>query len=1058
MEKAIYWFSKNHVAANFLMLAVVVMGLTSWGKLKKEIFPETSVDVVLVRIPYPNATPEEVERGVCVPVEEAVEDVEGVDRIKSTAGQGMGSVVIEVKSGYKVRDVMDDVKTRVDAITNFPEEAETPTLEEMILNAEVISVAIYADTDEASLLEMSNRLRDELQGLPEITKVTLSNNRPYEIGIEVSEDTLRAYGLTFDQVASAVRASSLDLPAGSVRTEAGEVLVRTEARRYRADEFAAITVVTRQDGSQVRLGEIADIVDGFEEIDLESRFNGKPCMLLRVFRTGNEDTLKVAAAVKKFIAEDAPRLFPEGVSFEIWKDDSKYLSGRLDLLGRNAVFGFILVLIVLSLFLRPVLAFLVALGIPASFMGALMLMPWLGVSINMISLFAFILVLGIVVDDAIIVGENVYERISRGEDPKHAAPAGTHEVGVIVIFGVLTTMMAFTPMLGLSGVSGKIWPNIPLVVIPTLAWSLLQSKFVLPAHLALLRRHDPNKRTLSDKLLGGVDRALKGFIERVYQPVLDLALRWRYVTTCLFLAVLVIVGGLVGTGWIKFNFFPDVEADVVIARLRLADGVAFETTRDAVRKIEAASNRLNQEYLEKHGASVIRNTLASAGVQPFLNGFEALAGAPKGDHLGEVTLELIDGADREMSGIEIASRWRELTGPIPGALELTFQTQGAGGGNAIDLELTGTDIVELEKASEFVKTALADYQGVIDIADNNNPGQRELKLGIKPAGEILGLRLMDVSRQVRQAFYGDETQRLQRGRDEVKVMVRYPETERRSLQNLTEMKIRAADGSEIPFHEVAEVKMGRSASAIRRADRRRAISVTADIDKAVPGANANEVVASLNAEVLPKMKERFPGVSYGFEGEQKDQRQSVREIGQKALLAMLGIYVLLAIPLRSYFQPLIVMSVIPFGLVGAVLGHVAMGLNLSIMSMCGVVALAGIVVNDSLVMVEFVNRERALGHDVHLAAIKAGMRRFRPIMLTSITTFVGIMPMVFETDLQARFLIPMAVSLGFGILFATFITLILVPVIYLIMEDNTWLLRILFRRSISSPVDASVVA
>ena len=766
----------------------------------------------------------------------------------------------------------------------------------------------------------------------------------------------------------------------------------------------------------------------------------------------------MAAAVKKFIAEDAPLLFPEGVSFEIWKDDSKYLSGRLDLLGRNAIFGFILVLIVLSLFLRPVLAFLVALGIPASFMGALMLMPWLGVSINMISLFAFILVLGIVVDDAIIVGENVYERISRGEDPKHAAPAGTHEVGVVVIFGVLTTMMAFTPMLGLSGVSGKIWPNIPLVVIPTLAWSLLQSKFVLPAHLALLRRHDPNKRTLSDKLLGGVDRTLKAFIERVYQPVLNLAMRWRYVTTCLFLALLVTVGGLVGTGWIKFNFFPDVEADVVIARLRLADGVAFETTRDAVRKIEAASNRLNQEYLEKHGASVIRNTLASAGVQPFLNGFEALAGAPKGDHLGEVTIELIDGADRQMSGIEIASRWRELTGPIPGALELAFQTQGAGGGNAIDLELTGTDIVELEKASEFVKTALAGYQGVIDIADNNNPGQRELKLGIKPAGEILGLRLMDVSRQVRQAFYGDETQRLQRGRDEVKVMVRYPEAERRSLQNLTDMKIRAADGSEVPFHEVAEVKMGRSASAIRRADRRRAISITADIDKAVPGANANEVVASLNAEVLPKMKERFPGVSYGFEGEQKDQRQSVQEIGQKALLALLGIYVLLAIPLRSYFQPLIVMSVIPFGLVGAALGHVGMGLNLSIMSMCGIVALAGIVVNDSLVMVEFVNRERALGHDAHDAAIKAGMRRFRPILLTSVTTFVGIMPMVFETDLQARFLIPMAVSLGFGILFATFITLLLVPVIYLIMEDTGRLLRLLFCRAIPSPMDAPAAA
>lgn len=1044
MEKAIYWFSKNHVAANLLMLAVVVMGFTSWGKLKKEIFPETAIDVVLVSIPYPNATPEEVERGVCVPVEEAVEDVNGVDRIKSTASQGLGSVVIEVKSGFKVRDVMDDVKTRVDAITNFPEEAETPTLEEMVLNSEVISVAVFAETDEASLLELANRMRDQLQGLPEITKVTLANSRPYEIGIEVSEENLRAYGLTFDQVTNAVRASSLDLPAGSVRTDAGDVLVRTESRRYRPNEFASITVVTRQDGSQVKLGEIARIVDGFEEIDIESRFNGKPAMLLRIFRTGNEDTLKVAGAVKKYIAEEAPSVFPEGVSFEIWKDDSKYLQGRLDLLGRNALLGFVLVLVVLSLFLRPLLAFLVALGIPVSFMGALMLMPWLGVSINMISLFAFILVLGIVVDDAIVVGENVYERISRGEDPKIAAPAGTHEVGVIVVFGVLTTMMAFTPMLGLSGVSGRIWPNIPLVVIPTLAWSLLQSKFVLPSHLALLKRRDASRPTLSDKILGGVDRTLKSFVTGIYRPILDLAMRWRYVSTCIFVAILVTVIGLVGSGWIKFNFFPDVEADVIISRLSLANGVSFENTREAVRKIEAASAQLNAEYREKYGTDVIRNTLASAGVQPFLNGFEALAGAPKGDHLGEVTIELIDGADRMMSGVEIASRWRELTGPVPGALDLTFQTQGAAGGNAIDLELTGNNIENLESSAEIIKEALATYNGIIDISDNNRPGQRELKLSIKPAGEILGLRLSDVARQVRQAFYGDEAQRLQRGRDEVKVMVRYPESERRSMHNLTEMKIRTADGAEVPFNEVAEVVMGRSSSSIKRADRRRAVTVTADIDKAVPGANANEVVASLTSEVLPQMLQRYPGVTWSFQGEQKDQRQSVGEIGQKALIALLGIYVLLAIPLRSYFQPLIVMSVIPFGLVGAVLGHYAMGLNLSIMSMCGVVALAGIVVNDSLVMVEFVNRERALGHSLREAALKAGVRRFRPILLTTVTTFVGIMPMALETDLQARFLIPMAVSLGFGILFATFITLFLVPVIYLIMDDVGNGLRRLF--------------
>lgn len=1041
MEKAIYWFTRNHVAANLLMIAIMVMGISTWGKLKKEIFPETSINAVTIQVPFPNATPAEAERGVCVPIEEAIMEVDGISRLTSTAATSVGVVVAEIENGYDVRNVMDDIKTRVDAIDNFPEEAETPVLEELVLNGQVLSVAISAEADEKSLRTMADRLRDELTLLEDVTKVELALTRPYEISIEVSEDTLRAYGLTFDQVTAAVRDSSLDLPAGSVRTAGGEVLIRTESKRYRSPEFAEITVVTRPDGGKVKLGEIATIIDGFEEVDVESTFDGRRVMLANIFRVGNQDTLKVAAAVKKFIAEDAPRIFPDNVTLEIWKDDSVYLKGRLDLLGRNALFGMVLVLLVLSLFLRPTLAFLVALGIPVAFLGTVAVMPWLGVSINMISLFAFILVLGIVVDDAIVVGENVYERIEKGENPRTAAPAGTHEVGVVVIFGVLTTMMAFTPMLGLSGVSGKIWPNIPLVVIPTLFWSLLQSKFVLPSHLALLKAHDKNKRDFFSRLLDAVDRILKAFIRKVYQPILDVSIRWRYVTLCAFVGLVMTVVGLVSTGWIKFEFFPDVEADVVISRITLPEGVSFESTQAAVRTIEAASKQLQQEYTAKYGNPVIRHTLASSGTQPFQQGFDQIAGPPKASNLGEVTIELIGGTDRKMTAVEIASRWRELTGPIPGALELSFQTQAAGGGNAIDLEISGNNIAELEGAAAMIKEALAGYRGIIDIADNNRPGKRELKLAIKPGGETLGLRLADISRQARQAFYGDEAQRLQRGRDEVKVMVRYPESERQSINNLTAMKIRAADGTEIPFTSVASFDYGASAASIQRAERRRAIKVTGDIDDAVEGANANEVVAALTKDVFPKVKERYPGVQFGFQGEQKDQRQSVQEIGQKGLIALLGIYILLAVPLRSYFQPLIVMSVIPFGVVGAIIGHLFLGLSLSIMSMCGIVALAGIVVNDSLVMVEFINRERATGKTTLEAALTAGGRRFRPIMLTSITTFVGIMPMVFETDVQARFLIPMAVSLGFGVMFATFITLILIPAVYLMLEDVTNLIR-----------------
>jgi multidrug efflux pump subunit AcrB len=1035
MEKAIYWFTRNHVAANLLMVGVIVMGLSTWGTLKKEIFPETSIDAVAVRVPFPTATPEEVERGISVPVEEAIADVDGISRITSTSAPNLGLVVAEVESGYSVRSVMDDIKTRVDAIDNFPEEAEQPVLEELILNSEVLSVAISADTDERTLRVLAERFRDELTLLPEVTKVELKLTRPYEISIEVSEQTLRQRGITFDQVTAAVRGSSLDLPAGSVRTQGGEVLIRTEARRYSAADFAAITVITRNDGEKVTLGDIANVLDGFEEVDIESTFDGRRSMLATVYRVGGQDTLKVAEAVRTFIKDEAPRLFPEGLDLQIWKDDSVYLKGRLDLLGRNGATGLLLVLVVLSLFLRPALAALVTLGIPVAFLGAVMMMPWLGVSVNMISLFAFILVLGIVVDDAIVVGENVFHRIAQGEHPRTAAPAGTHEVGVVVTFGVLTTMMAFTPMLGLSGVSGKIWPNIPLIVIPTLAWSLLQSKLVLPSHLALLRPRSARRKGFTDGLLNAVDNTLQRFIRFVYTPALRLALRWRYVTLCVFLFLVTIIVGLVGTGWIKFKFFPDVEADVVIARVTLPEGVAFDSTRQAVRQIELASKELQRQYSERHGGPIIRHTLASSGTQPFQQGFDQLAGAPVATNLGEVTIELIPGADRAMAAAEVASRWRELTGPIPGALELSFQTQAAGGGNAIDLEVSGNNIEEIEGAAQMIKDALANYRGVIDIADNNRPGKRELKLGILPEGESLGLRLADVSRQVRQAFYGDEAQRLQRGRDEVKVMVRYPESERQSISSISELRIRSADGAEIPFSSVAAFDYGRSASAIQRADRRRAIKVTADIDDTVEGANANEVVASLVEDVFPKVRERFPAVQFGFHGEQKDQRQSVQEMSQKALLALLGIYVLLAIPLRSYIQPAIVMSVIPFGIVGAILGHVIMGLSLSIMSMCGVVALAGIVVNDSLVMVEFVNRERAAGHGLINAALQAGARRFRPILLTSATTFAGLMPMLFETDLQARFLIPMAVSLGFGVLFATVITLVLIPVVYLMLED-----------------------
>jgi multidrug efflux pump subunit AcrB len=1051
MHSAIQWFSRNHVAGNFLMLAVLIAGFSTWFKLKREIFPEVGVDAITVRIPYPNATPEESERGVCIPVEEAIADLQGIKKVRSTASRNVGVVTIEIETGYEVRNVMSDVKSRIDAIDNFPEEAETPILEEILLKSPVMSVTLTADTDEATLRRIAEMVRDDLlafeapkptslpqwiaraiRGAPRISQVEIAGTRPYEISIEVSEEKLRSLGLRLADVAQAVRTSTLDLPGGSIRTDRGEIILRALGKRYLAEELADIPLATSTDGALIRLGDVATLIDGFEDIDLTSRFDKKDALVINIFRVGNEDTLTLAALVRDYVAKSADRL-PEGVSLAIWNDQSVYLKGRLDLLARNAGFGLLLVLCVLTLFLRPSLALLVALGIPVSFAGGIWMMPILGISINMISLFAFILVLGIVVDDAIVTGENVYTRIQRGEHPRIAAYKGTQEVSVVVIFGVLTTVVAFTPMLGLSGVSGKIWPNIPLVVIPTLIFSLLQSKFVLPSHLSLLSPTDRSKPVnVLFRLQRRVADGLETFVHRFYQPTLRHLIHWRYVTLSAFLSLLVVTLAVVASGWIPFRFFPDVEGDVLTAKIELAQGVPFEETARVVQRVEEAALSLTSRFTARDGGPILRHVLSSSGSQPFLTSF-APEGPPKATHVGEVTLELAPAADRDVSAEILANEWRKLVSDIPGVVELRIQAETAGGGNAIDVNLTGANLERLEEATAFAKQGLSRYSGVIDIADSNRAGKDELRFNqLTPAGRSLGLRLEDVASQVRDAYYGNEVQRLQRGRDEVKVMVRYPSDARRMLVSLEEMNIRTPAGDEIPLRQVVVFEPGQGPSTINRTDRQRSVKLTADVE---PDFNAKQIADSFTTEVLDQIPIRFPGVRYAFEGEQKDQNDSVREIGIGFIGALIAMYVLIAIPLRSYFQPLIIMSVIPFGIVGAIWGHALMGLNLSIMSMCGLVALAGVVVNDSLVMVDYVNRHRAESPTLHDAAVRAGGARFRAIMLTSLTTFVGIMPMVLETDMQARFLIPMAVSLGYGILFATVITLFLVPCVYMVLED-----------------------
>ncbi|MCK5618314.1 MAG: efflux RND transporter permease subunit, partial [Candidatus Krumholzibacteria bacterium] len=921
-----------------------------------------------------------------------------------------------------------------------------------------IDLAIHGHVDEASLKALGDRVRDELTAIRGISQVDLVSARPYEISIEVSENALRRHGLTFSYVANAVRRSSLDLPGGSLRTAGGEILLRTKAQAYRGHEFEGIVLLTRPDGTRLLLGDVARVVDGFAETDQSARFSGEPAVGIRVFRVGDQSALKIAQLVKEYVAEAQSRM-PAGVTLTPWRDYSRILQGRLDLMIKSARNGYILVFIILALFLKLRLAWWVSFGIPISFLGALWLMPSLDVTINMISLFAFIVVLGIVVDDAIIVGENIYRHHEKGNTGVKGSVEGAIEVATPVIFGVLTTIAAFSPLLLVAGTTGKIMKVIPIIVISTLVFSLVESLFILPAHLARVR-HKQSKSRLGlrwKRFQGRIADWLSWFIESVYKPSLDLGLRYRYATTAFATATLLITAGIVGAGWIKFTFFPKVESDFVSAALEMPPGTSIEQTRAAIEAIEDSALRLQAELDQEFEGSVARPVkyiFTAIGDQPLSARRSSRGHGSEGSgfamsNLGEVAVELAPSEDRAVTSPEIASRWRDMTPPIPDVVSLTFSASIFSPGEPINVQLTGLNIENLQAASERLKRELTKYAGVFDIADSYRVGKQEIKLKVKPAAESFGVTQADLARQVRQAFYGEEAQRIQRGRDDVRVMVRYPEEQRRSVGDLENMRIRTSGGGEVPFHVVAETEIGRGYASIRRIDRQRAINVTADVD--VKQGNAAEVLADLKAEVLPLILADYPGVSYTFEGEQREQAETMGGLIRGFGYALLAIFALMAIPFRSYIQPLIVMSVIPFGIVGAIWGHLIMRMDLTILSMFGVVALAGVVVNDSIVLVHYINRRRAAGVPVEQAVRDAGVARFRAILLTSVTTFAGLSPLLFARSVQAKFMVPMAVSLGFGVIFATFITLMIVPVSYLILEDVKRLAARVFGRRIEGP-------
>lgn len=1027
----IAWMARNHVTANLLMVTFILGGLIMSGKVKQEVFPDLDLDFILVTVPYPGASPEEVEEGIVLAVEEEVRGLDDVEEVTSVAREGVGVTWIELQLGANSNKALADVQNAVDGIRTFPQDIERPTVSLAVNERHVITVILYGDQSEVALRKLAEDVREELLKRHEITQVRLSGVRRPEISIEISQENLRRYNLTLDQVASTIRQSALDLPGGRVRAAGGEILVRTKERRYRGAEYAELPIITKNDGTSVTLEEIATIRDDFEESDIAARYNGERAVRIDVFRVGDETPSEVSAAVRETV-DMLHRKLPPTVRAAIWEDMSEILDDRIHLLVKNALLGLVLVLILLGLALDIRLAFWVTLGIPTAICGGLLFFPAIDLSINMVSLFAIIITIGIVVDDAVIVGENIYHKRAQGLSYLEASIAGARQMAVPVTFSILTNISAFVPLLFVPGVTGKIFKVIPMAVIMVFLVSLIEAIFILPAHLSA-RQHGQEWRFIEalNRRREWFGRFLLWFRDHPFRRFLELALGWRYATLAIAFGLLLVSLGLVASGRIDVSFIPKIEAERITAAVSMPYGTPVEETRKVERHLLAGARAVLEE---NGGDAILRGIYSQVGAPPAAEGMVAIGSGVTGAHLTNVSIYLVPIDQRQITAEEFATRWHRRVRDIPGVESLTFRyTTGPASSKPISLLISHPDVATLERAASDLAGALESYAGVRDIDDGHSTGKVQLDFKIKDSARGLGLTAADLARQMRAAFYGAEALRVQRGRDEVKVLVRLPEAERRSPWNIEELLVRTPAGTEVPIAEAAEVVRGTSYTEIVRAAGRRVLTVTADVETGV--ANASRVVASVRETEEPRLLATYPDLKFELDGEQEDQMEAMDALAFGFLFSLFAIYGLLAIPFKSYAQPIIIMTSIPFGMIGAVAGHIVMGYELSIMSMFGIIALAGVVVNDSLILVHTANRNRGEGRSHFESIFEASCRRFRPIVLTSLTTFLGLAPMIFETSLQARFLIPMAISLGFGILFATLIALIIIPCMYMALQD-----------------------
>jgi multidrug efflux pump subunit AcrB len=1012
----ISWFARNHIAANLMMFVIILTGFFSASTIRTQIIPDVQLDVISIDVAFPGAAPGEVESGVVTRIEEAVRDIEGIADMRSFSNPSSGRVRLDVETSYEALAIMDEVKMAVDRISNFPESIEKPVIYRSQPQPRAINVQIFGDLDETTMKDLASTIQDEILSLPSVTKADIQGARPYEISIELEESRLRQYGLDLNDVAQAVRRSSLDLPAGSIRSDSGDILLRTEGQAYRKADFEKIVLISEMDGTRLTLGDIAIVTDGFAEVRFYSMFNGKPSIGISIYAVGDQNQIDISNEVTDYV-EKRSQTLPQGISIESWGNSTAFLSEAINIMVSNMVMGVLLVLLVLGIFLRLQLAFWVMLGMPIAFLGAFAVLPLVDGSLNLLSLFGFILVLGIVVDDAIIIGESVQTASDREGHSLDTVIRGAKRVAMPATFGVLTTVVTFIPLLTVEGGFGAMPAAIGSVVILCLLFSILESKLILPAHLASMKPLPANDDSPLRRFQSRFSVGLKNFVEQKYRPLLVKSIKARYTTLSVFIGMLILAVGFVMGPYVKTVFFPNMSSDFIMAQLEMVDGTS---PAQVVKVVE----RLNNSLLELDDEQ--------ADDDKFLKNMAAYVFSNSGNVVAE--LKSIDSLSQTPE--QIATNWRKRVGEISGVktIQITGAQKSHGYDKDVNFKLVSPNIEELEAAAELLHQHLRSYDGVYDIENSNTGSIPEINLKIKPSAEALGLALTDLASQVRSAFYGVEAQRLQRGREEVKVMVRYPRDERESLGNLESMYIRTADGDEVPFSAVADLETRLSPSTIRRSWGKRTIVISADINRSItqPGKIVTDVTAGDFSKQLAQL---HPGVRIELGGASQEEEELVQRMILAFALALFGIYALMAIPLKSYGQPLIIMGVIPFGMIGALIGHIVVGIPFSALSVYGIVALAGVVVNDSIILVDFVNKSVAAGMDIVEAAIKAGTERFRAIMLTSLTTFFGLLPILTETSLSAQLVIPMAVSLGFGILFATLITLILIPCLYVILND-----------------------